>query len=57
MKQPVIISATRTAIGRFQGSLKSLTAPHLGSIAVRAAIERAGLDASQVDEVIMGCVL
>lgn len=57
MKQPVIISATRTAIGRFQGSLKSLTAPQLGSIAVRAAIERAGLDASQVDEVIMGCVL
>ncbi len=57
MKQPVIISATRTAIGRFQGSLKSLSAPQLGSIAVRAAIERAGLDASQVDEVIMGCVL
>ncbi len=57
MNQPVIISATRTAIGRFQGSLKSLTAPQLGSIAVRAAIERAGLDASQIDEVIMGCVL
>ncbi len=57
MKQPVIISATRTAIGRFQGSLKSLSAPQLGSIAVRAAIERAGLDAAQVDEVIMGCVL
>jgi acetyl-CoA C-acetyltransferase len=57
MKQPIIISATRTAIGKFQGSLKSFTAPQLGSIAVRAAIERAGLDASQVDEVIMGCVL
>jgi len=57
MKQPVIISATRTAIGKFQGSLKLLTAPQLGSIAVRAAIERAGLDAAQVDEVIMGCVL
>jgi acetyl-CoA C-acetyltransferase len=57
MKQPVIISATRTAIGKFQGSLKSFTAPQLGSIAVRAAVERAGLDAAQVEEVIMGCVL
>lgn len=57
MRQPVIISATRTAIGKFQGALKPFTAPQLGSIAVRAAVERAGLDASQVDEVIMGCVL
>lgn len=57
MRQPVIISATRTAIGKFQGALKPLTAPQLGSIAVRAAVERAGLDASQIDEVIMGCVL
>jgi acetyl-CoA C-acetyltransferase len=57
MKQPVIISATRTAIGKFQGSLKTFTAPQLGSIAVRAAIERAGIDPSQIDEVIMGCVL
>ncbi len=57
MQEPVIISATRTAIGKFQGSLKSFTAPQLGSIAVRAAVERAGLDAAQVDEVIMGCVL
>jgi acetyl-CoA C-acetyltransferase len=57
MRQPVIISAARTAIGKFQGSLKAFTAPQLGSIAVRAAVERAGLDASQVDEVIMGCVL
>lgn len=57
MNQPVIISATRTAIGKFQGSLKPFTSPQLGSIAIRAAIERAGIDASQVDEVIMGCVL
>jgi acetyl-CoA C-acetyltransferase len=57
MKEPVIISATRTAIGKFQGALKSFTAPQLGSIAVRAAIERAGIDPSQVEEVIMGCVL
>jgi acetyl-CoA C-acetyltransferase len=57
MKQPVILSAARTAIGRFQGSLKSLTAMQLGAIAVRESIERAGLDANQIDEVIMGCVL
>src|SRR5262249_18993479 len=57
MRQPVIISATRTAIGKFQGALKSFTAPQLGSIVVRAALERAGLEASQIDEVIMGCAL
>jgi acetyl-CoA C-acetyltransferase len=57
MRQPVIISATRTAIGKFQGALKSFTAPQLGSIVVRAAVERAGLDPSQIDEVIMGCAL
>ena len=57
MRQPVIISATRTAIGKFQGALKQFTAPQLGSIAARAAVERAGLDPSQIDEVIMGCVL
>jgi acetyl-CoA C-acetyltransferase len=57
MRQPVIISATRTAIGRFQGALKPFTAPQLGSIVVREAVERAKLDPAQVDEVIMGCVL
>jgi acetyl-CoA C-acetyltransferase len=57
MQSPVIISAIRTAIGKFQGALKPFTAPQLGAIAVRAAVERAGLDANQVDEVIMGCVL
>src|SRR5215468_6119801 len=57
MRQPVIISATRTAIGKFQGALKSFNAPQLGSVVVRAAVERAGLDPSQVDEVIMGCAL
>ncbi len=57
MQRPVIISATRTAIGKFQGALKSYTATQLGSIAVRAAVERAGIEAAQVDEVIMGCVL
>jgi acetyl-CoA C-acetyltransferase len=57
MQQPVIISSTRTPIGKFQGALKALTAPEIGSIAVRSAVERAGIEASQVDEVIMGCVL
>ena len=60
MKDVVILSATRTAIGKFQGSLKSFSAPQLGSIVVRSAIERANLEPSQpnqFDEVIMGCVL
>ncbi len=57
MKQAVIISAARSAIGKFQGSLKNFSAPELGAFAVRAAIERAKLDANQIDEVIMGCVL
>lgn len=57
MKQAVIISAARTAIGKFQGALKGFSAPELGAIAVRAAVERAKLDPQQVDEVIMGCVL
>lgn len=57
MKESVILSAIRTPIGRFQGSLKSLSAPELGALVVRGALERAGLDATQIDEVIMGCVL
>jgi acetyl-CoA C-acetyltransferase len=57
MKQAVIISAARTAVGKFQGAWKSFSAPELGSFAVRAAVERAGVEASQVDEVILGCVL
>ena len=57
MKQAVILSATRSAIGKFQGSLKNFSAPALGAFAVRAALERARLDPHQVDEVIMGCVL
>lgn len=57
IQEAVILSATRTAIGKFQGALKPFTAPQLGAIAVRNAIERAGIEAAQVDEVIMGCVL
>jgi len=57
MNEPVIISAVRTPIGRFQGTLKPFTAPQLGSLAVRAALERAGLTPTEIDEVIMGNVV
>lgn len=57
MRQAVIISATRSAIGKFQGALKSFSATQLGALAVRNAFERARLDPNQIDEVIMGCVL
>lgn len=57
MKQPVIISATRTAIGRFLGKLAPVTATQLGAIAIREAVNRAGVDPGQIDEVIMGNVV
>lgn len=53
----VIVSAVRTPMGGLQGDLKSLTAPQLGSAAIRAAVERAGIDAASVQEVLFGCVL
>ncbi len=53
----VIISAARTPIGRFLGGLASLTAPELGAHAIRAAIARGKIDASEIGEVIMGNVL
>lgn len=53
----VIVSGARTAMGGFQGSLASVTAPDLGAVVIRAAVERAGLQASDIEEVIMGCVL
>lgn len=52
----VIVSAVRTPIGSFQGSLSSLSATELGGIAVRSAVEKAGIVGSQVDEVYMGNV-
>lgn len=54
---PVIVGAARTPIGRFLGGLSSMTAPQLGAIAIRAALERAGVNAGDVQEVIMGNVL
>jgi len=53
----VIVSAVRTPMGGFQGDLKSLTAPQLGSAAIRAAVERASLPAAEVEHVLFGCVL
>src|SRR5512145_523463 len=54
---PVIVSAVRTPIGRYLGGLSSFTAPQLGAIAVRAALERAKVEPSAVEEVILGHVL
>jgi len=53
----VIISACRTPVGKFQGSLSPLSAPQLGAITVREAVKRAGIDPAQVDECIMGNVV
>ena len=53
----VIVSAARTPMGGFQGELKSFAAPQLGAVAIRAAVERAGLRPEDVQEAIMGCVL
>lgn len=53
----VIVSAARTPLGVLQGELSSLSAPQLGGSAIRAAVERAGIAADQVQEVLMGCVL
>jgi acetyl-CoA C-acetyltransferase len=53
----VIVSAARTPWGSFQGVFSSVAATELGSVAIRAAVERAGVKPEQVDEVIMGCVL
>ncbi|MBO9370603.1 MAG: acetyl-CoA C-acetyltransferase [Chloroflexi bacterium] len=56
-REPVIVSAARTPIGRFQGTLAPLSAPELGAVAIRAAIERAGIDLTIVEEVLMGNVV
>jgi acetyl-CoA C-acetyltransferase len=57
MKEVVIISAVRTPMGSFGGSLKDLSATQLGAIAIKAAIEKAGIKPEQVQDVLMGCVL
>ena len=57
MQDVVIVAATRTAIGSFQGSLASVSAVDLGAAVIRQLLEQTGLDGAQVDEVIMGQVL
>ena len=57
VRDAVIIGAARTPTGKFLGLLKDFTAPELGAIAIKAAIERAGVKPEDVDEVIMGCVV
>ena len=56
-REVVIVSAARTPIGSYLGSLSSVSAPKLGAAVIKAALERAGVDPETVDEVIMGCVL
>jgi acetyl-CoA C-acetyltransferase len=62
MKMPasdpiVVVGAARTPIGGFLGELKDASAPELGAVAIRAALERAGIDGDAIDEALLGCVL
>jgi acetyl-CoA C-acetyltransferase len=57
MSKVVIVSAARTPVGSFNGTLASLPAHALGAIAIKAAIERAGVEAAEIDEVVLGQVL
>ncbi|MFM2227601.1 MAG: hypothetical protein RL664_944 [Bacteroidota bacterium] len=57
MQEVVIVSAVRTPIGSFNGSLSSLSATQLGAAAIKGAVERAGIQPDQVQEVFMGNVL
>ncbi len=57
MREIVILSAARTAIGAFQGAFRTLSAPALGAAALAGAIERSGLPAERLEQVYMGCVL
>src|SRR5580658_3201275 len=55
---PIVIAGfARTPIGGFQGDFKDVAAPELGSVAIRAAVARAGIPAEAVDEILFGCVL
>lgn len=57
MKEVFIVSAVRTPIGSFGGALKSLTATQLGAAAIKGALSKAGVDPTQVQDVLMGCVI
>lgn len=56
-KQVYIVSAVRTPMGSFGGALKDVPAPRLGAAAIKAAVEKAGIQPDMVDEVLMGCVI
>jgi len=57
MQDVVIVSGARTPIGSFNGSLASIPATQLGALAIQSAVERAGMDANLIEQVLMGCVL
>src|SRR4029453_13553326 len=57
MKEVVIVSAVRTPMGSFGGALKNLSATQLGAVAIKGAVSKAGINADQVQDVLMGCVL
>ena len=57
MEEVYILSAVRTPIGSFGGSLKDMTATQLGAAAIKGALEKSGIDAQLVDDVLMGCVI
>ena len=57
MREVVVVGAVRTPVGSFGGSLKDMNAVDLGALVIKEALRRAGVDANQVDEVIMGNVL
>lgn len=57
IRDAVIVSAVRTPVGKFLGSLKGFSATELGAIVVRESVKRAGISPEEIDEVIMGCVI
>ncbi|WP_130802109.1 thiolase family protein [Acinetobacter ihumii] len=57
MSKIVIVAATRTPMGSFQGSLSGVSAPDLGAVAIQKVVEQASIPVDDIDEVIMGCVL
>ncbi len=57
MRDVVIVSAARTALGSFNGSLSTVPAARLGAVALKGAVDRAGIDPETIDQILMGCVL
>ncbi|MFB0546415.1 MAG: hypothetical protein ACETWB_05845 [Anaerolineae bacterium] len=56
-RELVIVSVTRTAIGRFMGALSTISAPRLEVVVIREAVKRASIDPRAIDEVIMDCIV